>query len=37
MEENVFGPLRRLEDPIIYVHTKFGEDSFIGGGDMPPK
>jgi len=26
-----------LEDPIFYLHTKFGEDILIGGGDMPPK
>jgi len=36
-EESLFGPFRSLRDPISYVHTKFGEDIFIIGGDMPPK
>jgi len=35
--KRVFVPSRTLRDPIIYVHTKFGEDSLIGGGDVPPK
>jgi len=35
-EESVFEPLHTLRDP-TYVHTKFGDDTLIGGGDMPPK
>jgi len=36
MEENLFGPFRTLQD-LIYIYTKFGEDTLIAGGDMAPK
>jgi len=31
------GPFHTLKDPIFYIHTKFGKDISIGGGDMSPK
>jgi len=33
----VFTALHPLRDPILYVHTKFGEDVLIGAVDVPPK
>jgi len=36
MEESVFGPFSTFWDPIICVHTKFGEDILIDGEDILP-
>jgi len=35
-EESVVGPFYMLRDYIFYVHTTFGYNILIGGGDMPP-
>jgi len=36
-QKKIFGPIHTLWDPILYEHTKFGEDTLIGGEDMPQK
>jgi len=39
MNQSVFDHSARCGTPLstIYIHNKFGEDIFVGGGDMPPR
>jgi len=36
-EESIFGPLYKLLDTTVFIHTNFGENILIGGDNMPPK